>query len=90
MLKELLECFDRTQDDIFAGRFKQADEGVVEAIELLAVAAESIPPARLPDFNKIMLNIIDAREKNDYLLLADLLEYKLKPFLTNAGKDKPR
>ena len=82
-MEEVNDCLDKAQNDIFTGRFKQADEEIMTAVNLLAAAANSLTPVRLPDFNKVMLAILEARQKNDYLLLADLFEFRLKPFLAN-------
>jgi hypothetical protein len=85
MTQELEKSLDLAQDDIFAGRFKQAGERFLEVIDGLSALAAQMPPDGLPEFNKVAAALFDAQQKGDYLLLADLLEYKLKPLLTRLG-----
>jgi len=39
--------------------------------------------SKLVFFNKIMETSLQAMQNQDYLLLADIMEYKLKPFLNS-------
>ncbi len=81
ILKKLLSYIENLQDLIFACDFKEADKLFLEKIYLLEDVVSKIPLTDLTYFNEIMLEVFSAKQKQDYLLIADLFEYKLKPFL---------
>ncbi|MDR2005986.1 MAG: hypothetical protein LBP78_01900 [Acidaminococcales bacterium] len=80
MTEEITGLLEDVQDEVFALRFKEADKKLLLLLEGLEPWAGGLRPDKLPEFNKIMLEVSAARQKADYLLLADLLEYKLRPF----------
>jgi hypothetical protein len=81
MTEEIENMLDAAQDEIFALRFQEANKKLLELLELLAPWASELSPGKLPEFNKIMGEVLAARQKSDSLLLADLMEEKLRPFL---------
>lgn len=52
--------------------------------ELLTYAqSERIPQEKVNDFNTILMELVTSFENKDYLLLSDILKYKLIMFLEN-------
>jgi hypothetical protein len=84
MPQELDRLLTETQDEIFAGRFKEADGKLLEVIEILPRLAGALAAKQLAEFNGVIMAVLSAQQKRDYLLLADLLEYKLRPVAKRA------
>ncbi|MDR3350002.1 MAG: hypothetical protein LBO03_10505 [Acidaminococcales bacterium] len=85
MTEKITGLLDEVQDEVFALQFKEADKKLLLLLEGLEPWASELRPDKLPEFNKIMLEVSAARQKADYLLLADLLEYKLRLFAEKAA-----
>ena len=80
MLDDFTCYVELVQDNIFACKFKEANKIFMEKLDILALLASQVPESALAEYNNIMLEIFSAQQKNDYLLIADLLEYKMKVF----------
>ena len=85
MQEMLSKWIDDTQDKIFSYHFNEAGQEMLTGIELLARVAADLPEKRLAEFNGIMTSAMAALQKYDYLLLADILEYKFKPFMQSSS-----
>ncbi|MDR3592567.1 MAG: hypothetical protein P4N41_23160 [Negativicutes bacterium] len=69
--------------DVLPGKFASLSTG-------LAASCRSIPSRSEPYFRQILLALLRAYESRDFLLLADVLEFELKPLLVDAmgGDDR--
>lgn len=81
MLQTLENWSYNIQEKIFRNQFKEVQADVVSGSELLANVASLLSEKDLKVYNEIILEILLSIQKSDLLLLADLLEFKLKPFL---------
>ncbi len=81
MRQTLEKWIESTQNKIFAYQFKEAGQEVLSGVELFAGVAGGLPKGRIEEFNSLIAGLLSALQKNDYLLLADILEYNIKPFL---------
>ena len=91
MAEEITGLLGEVQDEVFALRFKEADKKLLLLLAGLEPWAGGLTPDKLLNFNKIMTEVLAARQKSDYLLLADLLEYKLRLLVekTRPAGEKP-
>ena len=91
MAEEITSLLGEVQDEVFALRFKEADKKLLLLLAGLEPWAGGLTPDKLLNFNKIMTEVLAARQKSDYLLLADLLEYKLRLLVekTRPAGEKP-
>ncbi len=81
MQEMLSKWIDDTQEKIFAYQFNEAGQELLTGIELLSQTAALLPQERINEFNDIISGAMGALQKSDYLLLADFLQFKFKPFL---------
>lgn len=86
MFDDFITYTDSIQNMIFNYMFKDASKLFLEKISLWEKVVHNIPQEKLETFNSIMLEIFSAQEKKDYLLLADLLEYRVKPFVFSLNQ----
>jgi len=81
MLQTLEDWSYNIQEKIFRNQFKEVQADVISGSTLLADIASILSDKNLKVYNDIILEILLSVQKSDLLLLADLLEFKLKPFL---------
>lgn len=86
MDRNVLTLIDTLQQDIFTYRLADFSSNMLRLIEMLTVWAKAGFPSRQTALNVILKKALDSYEKKDYLLLADVLEFELKPLLT-VGED---
>lgn len=79
---DLLNCIEQTQDAIFEFNTILVSEKINLLINLLPDILEKANNQLLNDLNRILGYINIALQNKDYLLLADILEYELKPKVT--------
>jgi hypothetical protein len=80
-LEELLTMIDDIQGSVFDYQLKRLSELIIQLVEKLMVLASSLPTDKQVAMNKVLTAILNSYENKDYLLMADLLEYELKPLL---------
>jgi hypothetical protein len=91
-MNEIIRQIDELQDKIFAQDLKTVPEGVTSLLATLVeqrgIDLQSIDS--ITKFNRLMEMSLQAMTNRDYLLLADLLEFRLKPMLpeTKGGLDQ--
>lgn len=82
-MNEIIRQIDELQDKIFAQDLKTVPEGVTSLLATLVeqggIDLQSIDS--ITAFNQLMEMSLQAMTNRDYLLLADLLEFRLKPML---------
>ncbi len=80
-MEELLTMIDDIQGSVFDYQLKRLSELIIQLVEKLMVLASSLPTDKQVAMNKVLTAILNSYENKDYLLMADLLEYELKPLL---------
>ena len=81
MKEEIIEWINSVQDKIYNYRFNESGQEVTEGLEKLFLYLTILPQERVLLLNDILTDILKAQELKDYLLLADLFEFKLKKFV---------
>lgn len=80
---EVIEQIDMIQKDIFDFRVQLLPEQVSNLMS--AIIEQGLIPlqeaSKIQYFNQILQGCLQAMQNRDYLLLADLLEFKLKKLL---------
>lgn len=80
-MDSLLMLIEDIQNDIFDYRIGAFDHHFLQLIDLLAGEMETLTPEDKAVLNPVLQAILDAYELKDYLLIADLLAYELKPLI---------
>ncbi len=80
----ILSIIDEFQNNIFNGK----STAIPETFAALSVGLESIcqfiPGRHELKFRQTLVTLVQAYGNKDYLLLADILEYELKPLLMTS------
>ncbi len=79
--QDIFSIISELQNDIFNSQFRNFPNKFGAFAESLAVIFHSSPTSHSKAFNRILLALIHAYENKDYLLVADTLEFELKPLL---------
>ena len=79
MLPQITDWVEKVQEAVFSCEFAVVGQEFSDGISLLAELANNLPKKELDIFNEIIAMALEAQQSQDYLLLADILEYKLKP-----------
>ncbi|MCR8921389.1 hypothetical protein NO559_01310 [Dasania sp. GY-MA-18] len=69
------------------GRNIEVSEKIVSLTQLLGELATSLTPKQLNDLHPILIDLLAAQERSDWLCLADYLEYELIEFLDENSKN---
>lgn len=85
-MQDLENWIDNVQDKIFSQQFQDVPNEVIAGSEWLALFAGHLSESNLKIYNEIIGEALIALQKSDFLFLADLLEFRLKPFLKNIVK----
>lgn len=85
-MKNLESWINDVQEKVFSQSFQEVGNEVVAGNELLALFAQNLSENSLKSYNEIISEFIFALQKSDFLLLADILEFHLKPFCKSIGK----
>ncbi len=80
-VKDSIVWLEKVEEFIFDGKFNDASTHILLGLEDLAKVAKDFKQQDLTVFNKIMTELVEAFSKSDFLMFADLLEFKLKPLL---------
>lgn len=78
MEQRMIALIDTLQQDIFAYHIEDFSNNMMRLIEMLTIWVKGDSPSEM---NVILKKTLDSYEKKDYLLLADVLEFELKPLL---------
>ncbi|MBP2636927.1 MAG: hypothetical protein H6Q72_2834 [Firmicutes bacterium] len=76
---------EELQHLIFSYQPAKFEKKLVEFIDLLGT--KSCLQAKEPVFSKTLQALLTALQQKDYLLFADLLEYKLQPLLSDVKEE---
>nr|WP_092074314.1 hypothetical protein [Dendrosporobacter quercicolus]NSL49218.1 hypothetical protein [Dendrosporobacter quercicolus DSM 1736]SDM88166.1 hypothetical protein SAMN04488502_10894 [Dendrosporobacter quercicolus] len=78
----LLTNIEELQNAIFAYEQEQFTNQFVKLTDLLIAGMQGLSIQDQAILNPVLNAVLTSYEQRDYLLLADLLEYELKPLLT--------
>ena len=81
-MNELRTLIEDIQHAVFDYQIKHLSELIIQLVEKLMLQANQLTGEKQASLNQVLNAILASYEKKDYLLLADLLEYELKPILT--------
>lgn len=81
-MDKILALIEDLQNDIFAYRLDKFSQKMLQFVENLTTWVTSLSATEKNRLNTILTALLDSYGKKDYLLLADLLEFELKPLLT--------
>ena len=81
---ELYDNIDSISQHMFAYKIKEAGEEMTNMIEHLTSMVEGWPIDRVRSMQGILELALSAMENSDYLLVADVLHFELKPFLRRS------
>jgi hypothetical protein len=82
--EDILALIYELQLDIFDGQFQVLSEKLASLSTGLNSVYRAIPAKNQQYFKQILLALLKAFESRDYLLLADILEFELKPLLVDV------
>lgn len=80
-VNELINLIDLTQNQLFDEQLHLFLANFINLPTLLERIFLELPSECRQQFNQILLALLQAHENKDYLLLIDLLEFELKPYL---------
>lgn len=80
-MADILQLIEEVQQDIFRFHIPVAMQKVAEIIDHLMLLANRLENSTLLQLMGIITHMNQALGNKDYLLLADLLQYELKPFI---------
>ena len=80
------EHIEKFQKEIYDAKFNQAGETLITLTENIASVIEYIPEKKVNEFNMIITEVFEAQQRQDYLLVSDVLEFRLQPFLHSIEK----
>ena len=83
MREDFIEYLDDVQNMIFSHDFQNASKTFVDKMYLWEKVISTMTEENIMGFNNIMLEVFTAQQKEDFLLMADLFEYRVKPFITS-------
>ena len=79
---DVLAIIDELQDNIFNDKLTAIPDMFAALSIGLASIHQLLPSRQELNFKQILTTLVQAYTNKDYLLLADTLEYELKPLLT--------
>lgn len=77
----LLMLIEDIQNDVFDYRISSFRGHFLQLIELLSGAMQNLTLQDQEILNPVLQAVLSAYERRDYLLIADLLAYELKPLI---------
>lgn len=87
-MKLLLELIDNMQKDVFSYHLVGLAGKMLKLSEGLALESGNLTVPERTKLNTILHTLLESYSKKDYLLVADVLEYELKPLLAVRGKSQ--
>lgn len=80
-LEKIILQIDKLQGDLFAYRIDQVASLMINLVESLTAWVMGLTADEQAALNQVLSALLTSYEKKDYLLVADLLEFELKPLL---------
>lgn len=83
---EIMIAIDNVADKILSGDFRLEDT-MPTLVDSLLELAPTLSMEKNKEFVVILQKMMEAQSNQDYLLVADILEYELKKFLRSTEKE---
>ena len=80
-IADISEKILQIQQSIFANEYENLTSQVSQLIENILQQGDVFSVIQIQQLNTILLEILNSIEQEDYLLTADILEYKLYEFI---------
>ena len=87
-MEQLVLLIDEIQDDIFAYHIEKVSTAMIRLAETLTTWIKTLSAKEQTAVNPVLKAIIDSYANKDFLLVADLLEFELKPLLNGQGLEQ--
>ncbi len=81
LTRELQQSLTGAASAFRLGREGEASEALTALIDALAATLPQASPGDLASLTALLPAILEAQNRQDFLLIADLLEYRLAPLL---------
>lgn len=80
----MLDQIDAIERHLFQYEVQKAAELLADTVGHLEATADGLAAEKMPTFNSILELLNLGMQNNDYLFVADVLRFELKPFLRNS------
>ncbi len=84
----MIDIIDRLQEDIFKYEMQGVNTEISSLIGGITRLMAGITHSQTATLNEILKYITTGMQNQDYLLVADILEYELKPFIKGLSDGK--
>lgn len=81
MFCEFESYIDNIENLIFAHDFAAANQAFLGGVQLWENVIICLPADEIAKINDLMLKVFSAQQKGDFLLVADVFEFEVKPFI---------
>ena len=81
---EMFDQIDAIERHLFQYEIAKAANLLADTVGHLAALAPGLPAGRTKAFNSILEFVNQGLQNGDYLFVADVLHYELKPFLRQS------
>ena len=81
---QMLDQIDAVERHLFRYEIAKAGALLADTVSHLASVASGLPADKTRTFNAILEYLNLGMQNNDYLFVADVLHYELKPFLRQS------
>jgi hypothetical protein len=81
---EMLDQIDAIERHLFQYEIAKAGKLLSETVTHLAAVAPGLPADKAKTFNAVLEYLNLGMQNGDYLFVADVLHYELKPFLRQS------
>lgn len=78
---KLVGLLHSTVESFRLGMEGQGSQALVELIDSLSQSLIGLRQEDMAPLNTVLVQALEAQQRKDYLYVADVLEYRLKPFL---------
>lgn len=78
---KLVRLLQSTAESFRLGMEGQGSQALVELIDGLSLNLIGLRQEDIAALNTILVRALEAQQRKDFLYVADMLEYRLKPFL---------
>jgi hypothetical protein len=87
ILDVLLTMIEDIQNNIFSYTLDPLSQQMLGLVETLTSGVIGLAVQNQIQLNAVLNALLDSYGKKDYLLIADLLEFELKPLLPDLGQE---
>lgn len=81
---DIWNMIDSVEEAVFAFEVNKIGHNFGQLVEQLVPLMSGLDETRLLEVNQVLTAMLGAMENKDYLYLADLLHFELRPFLNRV------